>query len=95
MGRVERGPRGTGKEKKKEKEAAEKEEVDLLEDFFYHIYEFLSPVATRGTVVNPVQVYDSVVPVNFVPIIPITFVQAFPLLLLFLLLLLPHKSYVL
>ena len=47
---------------------AEEEEVDLLEVFFYHIYEFPSPVATRVPAVTSVQANDSVVPVNFVPI---------------------------
>ena len=68
MGWVERGPRGR-------KEKAEEEEVDLLEVFFYHIYEFLSPVANCVPVVASV-VDDPVVPVNFVPIFPIVFVPA-------------------
>ena len=59
---------------RKKKETAEEEEVDLLE--VYHVYEFLSPVATRVTIFNSVQADDSVVPVNFVPISPITFVHA-------------------
>ena len=79
MGRVERGPKGTGKRKKKKEEGkqAAEEEVDLLEVFFYYIYEFLSPVTTRVTA-NTVQADDSVVSVNFVPIDPVTFVHAAP-----------------
>ena len=63
------------REKEKEKDAAEEEEVDLLEVLFYHIYEFLSPVTTRATIAK-VQADDPVVPVNFVPVSPIAFVRA-------------------
>ena len=48
----------------------------MLEVFFFYISEFRSPVATRDPVVTSVQVDDSVVPVNFVPISPIAFVYA-------------------
>ena len=73
-----RSDKGQGRAKRnnKSKEAAEEEEeADLLAVSFYHIHEFLSPVITRAPGVNTVQA-DPIVPVNFVPVNPITFVHA-------------------
>ena len=64
-----------GRARKKREKEVEEEEADLLEVYFYHIYEFLSPAVTRVPVVTPVGHDDPVVPVNFVHINPIVFVH--------------------
>ena len=69
---VERGLRGRATRKNQSEKETE-EEVDLLENFFYHVYEFLysfSKPATMQVHVNPVDPFVPVViPAPFVPVL--------------------------
>ena len=66
------GGRANIEKKEEEKEAAAEEEVDLLEVFFL----LHSQISFTCYWHSRSRCRSSVVPVNFVPIIPITFVQA-------------------